>query len=156
MFPFKTKSNFLFLIFFAELSQLAAGRGFMFTVQTCELHLIGAFCKRANESPYMLNYSFSLKQVTWAVLHSRHYVATFSDRNLKVTESFSVSPTESVSWHAVWYLEPRCRIEALYDLSVVKKTVGSVSDGDHATTAAVDVDAVHVPKRQADVRGWLG
>lgn len=51
------------------------------------------------------------------------------------------------------YLEPRSRIEALYNFSVVKKTVGSISDGYHSTTAAVDVNAVHVSKRQADVCG---
>lgn len=51
------------------------------------------------------------------------------------------------------YLESRSRIEALYNLSVVKKTVGSISDGYHTTAAAVDVDAVHVSERQADVCG---
>lgn len=51
------------------------------------------------------------------------------------------------------YLESRSRIEALYNLSVVKKTVSSISDGYHTTAAAVDVDAVHVSERQADVCG---
>lgn len=46
-------------------------------------------------------------------------------------------------------------MEALDNLSVVKKAVGSVSDGYHTTTAAVDVDAVHVAKCQADVCGRL-
>lgn len=54
------------------------------------------------------------------------------------------------------YLESRSRVEALYNLSVVKKTVGSISDGYHTAAAAVDVDAVHVSKRQADVCGGLG
>lgn len=54
------------------------------------------------------------------------------------------------------YLQARSRIEALDNLGVVKKAVGSVSDGYHATTATVDVNAVHVPKCQADVCGRLG
>lgn len=51
------------------------------------------------------------------------------------------------------YLESRCRVEALYNLSVVKKTVGSVSDGNHTAAAAVDVNAVHVSEGQADMCG---
>lgn len=54
------------------------------------------------------------------------------------------------------YLESRSRVEALDNLRVVKQTVGSVSDGDHPAAAAVDVDAVHVSERQADVCGRLG
>ncbi len=54
------------------------------------------------------------------------------------------------------YLESRSRVEALHNLSVIKKTVGSVSDGYHTTAATVDVDAVHVSERQADVCGGLG
>lgn len=51
------------------------------------------------------------------------------------------------------YLESWSRIEALYNLSIVKETICSVSDGDHATAAAVNIDAVHVSERQADVCG---
>lgn len=54
------------------------------------------------------------------------------------------------------YLQPRSRIEALNNLGVVKKAVGSVSDGYHTATATVDVDAVHIAKGQADVCGRLG
>lgn len=47
-------------------------------------------------------------------------------------------------------------MKALYNLSVVKETVGSISDSNHSAASAVDVDAVHVSERQSDVCGWLG
>lgn len=53
------------------------------------------------------------------------------------------------------HLQPRSRIEALNNLGVVKEAVGSVPDGYHPAAATVDVDAVHVAKCQADVRGRL-
>lgn len=47
-------------------------------------------------------------------------------------------------------------MEALNNLGVVKKAVGAIPDRYHTTTAAVDVDAVHIAKRKADVCGRLG
>lgn len=49
------------------------------------------------------------------------------------------------------YLKSWCRIETFYNFSVVKKAVGSISDGYNTTTAAIDVNAVHVSKCQANV-----
>lgn len=54
---------------------------------------------------------------------------------------------------SVFYLEPWSGIKAFHNLSVVKQAVGPISDGNHSTAAAVDVNAVHVSERQADVCG---
>lgn len=54
------------------------------------------------------------------------------------------------------HLQPRRRVKALHDFAVVEEAVGAVANGHHAAAAAVDVDAVHVPEGQPDVRGGLG
>lgn len=51
------------------------------------------------------------------------------------------------------YLETWSRVKALHNLSVVKETVGPVSDGHHTAAATVYVNAVHISECQPDVRG---
>ncbi len=53
------------------------------------------------------------------------------------------------------HLQPRGRVETFNYLGVIKKTIGSITDGHHTSATAVDVNAVHVTEGQTDVSGWL-
>lgn len=71
----------------------------------------------------------------------------FSQCNRETVNLFLVS---------LGYLESWSGVKPLNNLSVVKETVSSVSDGYHSPAAAVNVDAVHVSKCQSNVCGGLG
>lgn len=55
--------------------------------------------------------------------------------------------------HVQERLQPRGRVETFNYFGVVKKTIGSITDGHHTSATAVDVNAVHVAEGQTDVSG---